>query len=87
MRVLVRGGAGYIGSHTAPGVLDNFTTGYRWAISWRPLVEGDPPVLVAGAGRVGSALGWGPRLRGLEAIVDSAWRWQANGGCSASTFL
>ncbi|HEV2234719.1 MAG TPA: UDP-glucose 4-epimerase GalE [Terriglobia bacterium] len=50
MRILVTGGAGYIGSHTAkalaragyePVVLDNFGTGYRSAVRWGPLVEGD----------------------------------------------
>src|SRR5437016_2942951 len=48
--ILVAGGAGYIGSHTAkalaragyqPVVLDNFSTGHRWAVRWGPLVEGD----------------------------------------------
>lgn len=50
MRILVTGGAGYIGSHTAkqlareghePVVLDNLSTGHRWAIRWGPLIEGD----------------------------------------------
>src|SRR5258708_38857195 len=50
MGVLVRGGAGYIGSHTAkalsragyePIVLDNFSTGHRWAVKWGPVVVGD----------------------------------------------
>src|SRR5882757_8450976 len=50
MRVLVTGGAGYIGSHTAkvlarsgfePIVLDNLSTGHRWAAKWGPLIEGD----------------------------------------------
>jgi len=49
-RVLVTGGAGYIGSHTAkalaihgfePVVLDNMSSGHRWAVRWGPLVEGD----------------------------------------------
>jgi UDP-arabinose 4-epimerase len=48
--ILLTGGAGYIGSHTAkalaangyrPVVLDNFSTGNRWAVKWGPLVEGD----------------------------------------------
>ena len=48
--ILVTGGAGYIGSHTCkalalaghtPVVLDNFSTGHRWAVRWGPLVEGD----------------------------------------------
>jgi UDP-glucose-4-epimerase GalE len=50
MRVLVTGGAGYIGSQTAkalaaegyePVVLDNLNTGHRWAVQWGPFVEGD----------------------------------------------
>lgn len=50
MRVLVTGGAGYIGSHTAkalsrqgfePVVLDNLSTGHRSAVRWGPFVEGD----------------------------------------------
>src|SRR5438094_6473773 len=50
MRVLVTGGAGYIGSHTAkilaksgfkPIVLDNLSFGHRWAVKWGPLEEGD----------------------------------------------
>ena len=50
MRVLVTGGAGYIGSHTCKGlaragyepvVLDNLSSGHRWAVKWGPLVEGD----------------------------------------------
>jgi len=50
VRVLVTGGAGYIGSHTAkmlvragfePVVFDNFSAGHRWAVKWGPLVESD----------------------------------------------
>src|SRR5437879_6483725 len=50
MPVLVTGGAGYIGSHTAkalacsgfePVVLDNLSLGHRWAVKWGPLVKGD----------------------------------------------
>jgi UDP-arabinose 4-epimerase len=49
-RVLVTGGAGYIGSHTAkalaqngiePVVLDNLSMGHLWAVRWGPFVEGD----------------------------------------------
>jgi UDP-glucose-4-epimerase GalE len=50
MRVLVTGGAGYIGSHTAkalakaghePLVLDNLSSGHRWAVKWGRLLEWD----------------------------------------------
>ncbi len=50
MRVLITGGAGYIGSHAAKEVarrghevvvLDNLSTGHRWAAKFGPLIEGD----------------------------------------------
>lgn len=50
MRVLVTGGAGYIGSHTAkalaqagiePVVFDNLSAGHPWAVKWGPLFKGD----------------------------------------------
>jgi UDP-glucose-4-epimerase GalE len=49
-RVLVTGGAGYIGAHTAkalheqgytPIVYDNLSAGYEAAVQWGPLVVGD----------------------------------------------
>jgi UDP-glucose-4-epimerase GalE len=50
LRVLVTGGAGYIGSQTAkalaqaghePIVYDNLSSGHRWAVKWGASVEGD----------------------------------------------
>lgn len=50
MKVLVTGGAGYIGSHTCkalasaghvPVAFDNLSRGHRWAVKWGPLVHGD----------------------------------------------
>jgi UDP-arabinose 4-epimerase len=50
MNILLTGGAGYIGSHTAwriskaghtPIVLDNLSMGHRENVKWGPLVEGD----------------------------------------------
>ena len=49
-RILVTGGAGYIGSHACktlaragyvPITYDNLSNGHRWAVRWGPLVEGD----------------------------------------------
>ena len=50
MKVLVTGGAGYIGSHACkqlaarghePIAFDNLRTGHRWAVKWGPFVHGD----------------------------------------------
>jgi UDP-arabinose 4-epimerase len=50
MRVLVTGGAGFIGSHTAkalacagwePVVLDDLSMGHEWAVRWGPFVQGN----------------------------------------------
>ena len=50
MKILVTGGAGYIGSHTCkalaasgfePVTYDNFSRGNRWAVKWGPLEVGD----------------------------------------------
>jgi UDP-arabinose 4-epimerase len=50
MQILISGGAGYIGSHTAkrlaqagyePIVLDNLRHGHPWAVRWGPFVEID----------------------------------------------
>ncbi len=36
---------------------------------------GDPPELVADARMAKSVLGWEPKYRGIEPIVETAWRW------------
>jgi UDP-glucose 4-epimerase len=50
VKVLVTGGAGYIGSHACkalaragfePVVFDNLSTGWKQAVKWGPLAEGD----------------------------------------------
>lgn len=50
MRVLVTGGAGYIGSHTCktlaekghtPVTVDNLSRGHEWAVKWGPLYKAD----------------------------------------------
>lgn len=50
MKILVTGGAGYIGSHTCkalaasgyePVTYDNLSRGHEWAVKWGPFVKGD----------------------------------------------
>jgi UDP-arabinose 4-epimerase len=73
MRVLVTGGAGYIGSQTAKAlaqagheivVLDNLSAGHRWAVKWGPCVEGD----LADAALVTAAL----KTYGIDAVMHFA---------------
>jgi UDP-glucose-4-epimerase GalE len=49
-KILLTGGAGYIGSHTAkrlsqsgfkPVTLDDLSTGHKWAVKWGPFIQGD----------------------------------------------
>ena len=49
-KILLTGGAGYIGSHTAkrlfqsgfePVTLDDLSAGHAWAVKWGPLIQGD----------------------------------------------
>jgi UDP-arabinose 4-epimerase len=40
-----------------------------------PRRPGDPPVLVADAGRAKEKLGWVPQLGSLEQIIGTAWAW------------
>ena len=73
MRVLVNGGAGYIGSQTSkllmatghePVVLDNLSTGHRWAVRWGEYVEGD----LADTAQVREAL----ERHAIEAVIHFA---------------
>jgi UDP-glucose 4-epimerase len=74
-RILITGGAGYIGSHTckalvaagyAPVVLDDLGAGHRWAVKWGPLVTAD----IADRARVSRAL----KAFGIGATIQFAAR-------------
>lgn len=54
-------------------------TGRKIPLRNGPRRAGDPPALVGNAGRARRALGWKPRYRDLEAIIDTAWRWLQSG--------
>jgi UDP-glucose 4-epimerase/UDP-arabinose 4-epimerase len=71
--VLVTGGAGYIGAHTAkalhergylPVVYDNLSSGFREAVRWGPLVHGDI--------RDGRALAEAIDAHGVKAVIHFA---------------
>src|SRR6185437_8976117 len=71
--VLVTGGAGYIGAHTAkalhdhgflPVVYDSFSSGFREAVRWGPLVHGDV--------RDARALGEAIAAHGVKAVIHFA---------------
>jgi UDP-arabinose 4-epimerase len=73
VRVLVTGGAGYIGSHTAkalakagiePVVYDNLSEGHSWAVQWGPLVEAN----LADRNRLREAL----EQHSIEAVIHFA---------------
>ncbi len=71
--ILVAGGAGYIGSHTAkalaragfrPIVYDNLVHGHDWVVRWGPLVQGD----IADKDRLASVI----RENDIKAIMHFA---------------
>lgn len=39
---------------------------------------GDPPVLVASAGKAKQILNWSPRYTDLETVIETAWAWHRN---------
>ena len=45
-----------------------------------PRRAGDPAWLVGSAARAKAVLGWQPALPDLDAIVRTAWRWEARAG-------
>lgn len=73
MKILVCGGAGYIGSHVAkaihqaghqPVVFDNFSAGHEWAVRWGELVRGD----LSNGSEIRTAL----RDHAIEAVIQLA---------------
>ncbi|WMS45353.1 UDP-glucose 4-epimerase GalE (plasmid) [Acuticoccus sp. MNP-M23] len=75
MKVLITGGAGYIGSHAAKAlaaaghegvVYDNLSTGHLWAVKWGPFEYGDIGDTTTLAGVM--------RRHGIEAVLHFAAR-------------
>ena len=85
--VLVTGGAGYVGSHACkalaaaghePVVFDNLSTGWRAAVRWGPLVEGDllallPHQLALGGGRSLRCITMAGATAPLTAEIHAIW--------------
>ena len=55
-------------------------TGRDIAVIEGPRRPGDPPELVADAALARDALGWAPSFTTIDAIVETAWKWQAGAG-------
>ncbi|MFK3776065.1 UDP-glucose 4-epimerase GalE [Pseudomonas sp. NPDC089406] len=51
-------------------------TGRLIEVREAPRRAGDPPSLVADAGKARQVLGWAPRYAALEEIVGHAWQWE-----------
>jgi UDP-glucose 4-epimerase len=54
-------------------------TGHPIPLRDDPPREGDPPVLVADAGRAREELGWNPQYPDIEEIIAHAWQWEQKG--------
>ena len=69
---------GYGHGYSVRAVLESVqrVAGKSLVIREEPRRIGDPPALVAHAGRIRSLLGWEPRLDDLDTIVRTALRWE-----------
>ncbi|MFT6773071.1 MAG: UDP-glucose 4-epimerase [Paracoccaceae bacterium] len=91
-RILVTGGAGYIGSHACkmlraaghdPVAFDNLSTGWRAAVKFGPLIEGDlldPAALAAAFAQVrpDAVMHFGALSNVGESVKDPALYWRNN---------
>lgn len=55
-------------------------TGKTITAESHPRRAGDPPVLVAAAGKAKDSLGWNPSRSDLETMIADAWRYMSAGG-------
>ncbi len=51
-------------------------TGVNFPVEETVRRPGDPPVLIAKAGRIRDVLGWSPQYNDLRTIVNDAWNWE-----------
>jgi UDP-arabinose 4-epimerase len=84
LRYLVEGGASValnLGTGTGHSVRDVIAAAARVTRRTIPTRDaprraGDPPALVAAAGRAEALLGWRPKLSDLDTMIAHAWAWQ-----------
>ena len=46
-------------------------------VKFGPRRAGDPPALFANSNKAQAELGWQPKFRSIDAIVETAWRWHS----------
>src|SRR4029453_480264 len=94
MQILVTGGAGYIGSHTAkflaaaghePVIFDDLSQGHEWAVKWGPLERGslsDPNRLaeVFASRTIDAVVHFAANALGGESMTNPAKYFQNNKG-------
>ena len=54
--------------------------GQRFPRVMGPRRPGDPPTLIAAAGKAQAQLGWKPQHSSIDEIIATAWRWHAQNG-------
>jgi UDP-glucose 4-epimerase len=54
-------------------------SGKKLPVKYGPRRAGDPPRLVADAGKIRNDWGWSPKYGDLEEIIRHAWLWEVKG--------
>ncbi len=74
--------AGNAGGYSVSQVIDaaKEVTGRAIPVADAPRRAGDPPILVADAGRAEADLGWKPNYPNLHSMIEHAWRWELQKG-------
>jgi UDP-glucose 4-epimerase len=54
-------------------------SGKKVPVNYGPRRAGDPPRLVADAGKIRKDWGWSPKYGDLEEIIRHAWLWEVKG--------
>lgn len=71
-----------LGTGTPTSVLEviravEHVSGKKVPVNYAPRRAGDPPALYANADKARRELGWEPKFKTIEPIVETAWRWHS----------